>query len=139
MAALGIWGFGGLGVGGIGSSLGQSFVQTVFFQEALEFGGEAEAGEFVGHPDVGLAVAGVFDAGAEIAVGEDFSGGSANDAGEEIVDFLEVERDDVGAGFLQGFDAGDDAFSAEETAAAGGGDTSARAGLADRDGWAVRV
>ena len=91
----------------------------VVVQEALEFGGEAEAGEFVGHPDVGGAVAGVFDAGAEIAVGDDLTSGSADDAGEEIVDFLKAENDDGGAGFLEGFDAGDDAFPAQETASAG--------------------
>jgi hypothetical protein len=89
-------------------------------QEALEFGGEAEAGEFVGHPDVGFAVAEVFDAGAEVAGGEDVTGGCADDAGEEIVDFLEVQGDGFGPGFLDRFDAGDDAFPAEETASAGG-------------------
>ena len=70
--------------------LGFGLGQTGGVQEALEFGGEAEAGEFVGHPDIGIAVRGVFDAGAEIAGGVDLSGGSANDAGEEIVDFLEA-------------------------------------------------
>jgi hypothetical protein len=95
--------------------------RTGIVEEALEFGGEAEAGEFVGHPDVGFAVAGVFDAGAEIAGGDDVTGGSADDAGEEMVNFLQAESDDFGAGLLECFDSSDDVFPAQEAAPAGGG------------------
>jgi hypothetical protein len=95
-------------------------------EEALEFGGEAEAGEFVGHPDVGVAVVGVFDPGAEVAGWGDVTGRRADDAGEEIVDFAQVQGDAGGAGLLECFDAGDDVFPAQETASARRSYTSVR-------------
>ena len=94
-------------------------------KEALEFGGESEAGEFVGHPDVGGAIAGVLDAGAEIARRVDFTGRGADDAGEEFVNFAQFQSDAGSAGFLDGFDAVGDGFPAQETVTAGGGDTAA--------------
>jgi hypothetical protein len=98
------------------------WIELSFVEEALEFGGEAEAGEFVGHPDVGVAVAGLFDAGAEVAGGDDLTGGGANDAGEEMVHFVQAQGDAVGAGLLECLDAGHDAFPAHQAASAGGGD-----------------
>ena len=98
--------------------------RTSGIKEALEFGGQAGGRrEFVGHPDVGGAVAGVLDAGAEIARRADFTGRGADDTREEIVDFEEAQSDGGGAGLLDGFDAGEDGFPAEQAVSAGGGDT----------------
>jgi hypothetical protein len=54
----------------------------------------------------------VLDAGAEIAGWGDVTGGGADDAGEEGVDFPEVQGDAGGAGLLDGFYAGGDGFAA---------------------------
>jgi hypothetical protein len=78
----------------------------------------------------------MFDAGAEVAGWDDVTGGGADDAGEKMVDFLEVQGDVGSAGLLECFDAGDDAFPTQETAstgarcAAGAGRTGRGAGLA---------
>jgi hypothetical protein len=94
---------------------------VVRIEEALEFGVEADRGEFVGHRDVDVSVAGVFDARAEIAGRCDVTGWGADDTGEEGVDFAEFQGDAGGAGFLDRFDAVSDGFAAQETGAASGG------------------
>jgi hypothetical protein len=84
----------------------------------------------------------VFDAGAEVAGRDDLTSGGADDAGEEGVDFLEVQGDDGGAGLLEGSHAGDDGFAEEETVAAGGGYTAGagRTGIwVGRAGWVGRA
>ncbi len=93
----------------------------VRIEEALEFGVEPDRGEFVGHRDVDVAGAGVFDARAEVAGRGDVTSRGADDAGEEGVDFAQFQGDASGAGFLDRFDAIGDGFAAQETRAAGGG------------------
>ena len=121
------WSLGWRWVGRIGlSGLGRTggLGQTGGIEEALEFGGEPDASEFVGHPDVGDAAVGLLDARTEIAGWGDVAGWSADDAGEEFVDFTQFQGDAGGAGLLDGFDTGGDGFPAQETTTAGGPDAS---------------
>jgi len=132
-----VWVIGWRGIGLIGLGPATAGGQTGWIEEALEFGGQPEASELVGHPDIGGAVAGLLDARAEVAGRGDLTGWGTDDAGEELVDFAQLEGDAGGAGLLDGLDAGGDGFPAQETVAAAGGDMAVLAGRAVRAGRAV--